>query len=145
MHLLLLITIPSFDYITHVQHLLWWSSQMLITCAFFTLIAVLRLGIRLGQLIYFVAYEGMSGRLVNTCSSGCCNCKGYIDTCLTYPVLSCTANTSYKIFLQILNLGLHFESNASFGVWFSTKTMSPILKSVLSRSLIWEGQLSLAV
>ena len=60
-------------------------------CVFFALILVLRSGISLGWLIYFVVQlnEVMSGRLVNMCSVGYNNCK-CIDTCLTFPALSCT-------------------------------------------------------
>ena len=67
------------------------------------------------------------------------------DTNLTFPVLSCTSSALSKIILQILKLGLYFESNASFEVWAFIKTMFPMLKSVLSGSLIGGGHLSLNV
>ena len=118
-----------------------------VICVFFPLIVVLRLGIRSGWLIYLVVWpdEVMSGKLVNTCSAGYNNCKHCIDTHLTFQALSCTSNVLSEIFLQILKLGLYFESNVSFEVWFFSKTMPPILIPVLSGSLTRERHLSLAI
>ena len=55
---------------------------------------------------FFALIEVMSGRLVNTCSTGKC-CKCCIDTHLTFPALSCTSKALSEIFLQILKLGLY--------------------------------------
>ena len=83
---------------------------------FFLLIVVLRSGIRLAWLMCLIVEpnEVMSGRLIRMYSVGYNNCKCCIDTHLTFPTLSCTPNALSEIFLQILKLGLYFESKASF-------------------------------
>ena len=68
-------------------------------CVFFALMLVLRSGIKLGWIIYLAVHpnEVMSGRLVNTCSAGYRNCTYCIDTCLTFPALSCASQTLSEI------------------------------------------------
>ena len=87
----------------------------------------------------------MSGGLVITCSVVYKNCKCFIDIHLTFPVLSCTSKTLSYIFLQILKLGLYFKSKVFLGYGFLLKTVSPILKFVLSGTLTGTGHLSLAI
>ena len=140
MYLSILLTILYIYYITHVQHYFdaLCKCKLHHACALIALILVLRSDIRIGWLIYLVVWpnEVMSGRLVKMCSVGYNNWKCCIDTWLTFQALSCTSNALSKLLLQILKLTLYFEWNACFGVWFFIKTRSPILKSVLSRSLI---------
>ena len=59
-------------------------------CQIFALMVALRSGIKFRWLIYFMVHpkEFISGRLVNTCSVGCNNCRCWIDTHLTFPELS---------------------------------------------------------
>ena len=111
----------------------------------FALLVVLRSGY-VRWLAYLVACpnEVLSGRFVNTCSVGYNNCKCCIDTHLTFPALTCSSEAWSEIFLQILKLGLYFEESV-MGVWFFIKTMSPILKFVLSGSIIGGGHWSLAI
>ena len=148
-HVCILLLITNIYYITNVLHYFDACCKCLLcnAYAFYTLIIVLISGIRLGWLIYLAVWpnEVMSGRLVNTCSVGCNNCKYCIDTYLTFLVSSHISKALSKIFSQILKLGLYFKSKVSLGVWFLIETMSPILKSVLSGSLIGGGYLSLAV
>ena len=87
---------------------LWCMLQVLLCHAyvFFTLMAVFRSGIKLGWLIYLVVHpnEVLSGRLVNTCSTGYNNCKCCIVQETHFPALSCTSKALSKVFLQILKL-----------------------------------------
>ena len=115
--------------------------------SFFTLMVVLGSGIKLGWLIYFVACpnEVISGRLVNTCSVLCNSCRCCIETCLTFPELSCTSKALSEIFLQIWKLDLYFKSNVSLGVCFLSKTMSPYFKICFTGIPGGGGDLSLAI
>ena len=116
-------TILSVDYVTHVQHSLWWLLHVSVTSCICVL--YFDCSIMLAWSIYLVVCpnevmsgrlvntkhcpnENMSSRLVNTCSAGCSNCKCCIDNHLTFPVLSCTSNTLSEIFLQFQKLGLYF-------------------------------------
>ena len=89
-------------------------------CQIFVLILVSKSGIRFGLLMYFVVHskEFISGRLVNTCSTGCNSCKCQIDTLLTFPKWSWASKAFSKVFLQIWKLGLYFGVESNFGVWY---------------------------
>ena len=68
-----------------------------------------------------------------------------MDTLLMFPVLSCTLKALSESHLHILRLGLYLDSKVVIWVWYFSRTMSPILKSVLFGSLMGGGLLSLAV
>ena len=123
-HLLFLINILDIYDIANVLYYFDSFCRCLLdhASAFFAFMVLISV-IKLGWLIYLVVCpnEGMSGRLVNTCSMGYNNCKCYIDTHLTLPALSCTSQTLSKIFLKILELGIYFESKVSLGYDFLLK------------------------
>ena len=109
------------------------------TCAFFALSVVLRSGIKLGWLIYLVVHPNhvMSSRLVNTHSAWYNNCKCCIDSCLTFPALSCTSKALPEIFLQILKLGLYFKSKSVFGGMVSYQNHVSYLEICFVRFSNW--------
>ena len=99
---------------------LWYFSLdacIYYACEVFALMVVFRSGIKLGWLIHLMVCPNdfISGRLVNTCSAGCNNCRCCIDTHFTLPTLSCHfKNALSEISLQIWKTGFIFGIKSVF-------------------------------
>ena len=72
------------------------------------------IGTNLGWLMYLVVHPNVvrSGRWISTWSVGCSNCKCWMDTHLTFPVLSCMLKALSESHPEILMLSLYLESKA---------------------------------